>query len=251
MTPWESETHIPQDSSVTMSCNGEKNQALEWTITLPGHRVPFQFGFQAQVKKLHKHNFYKLKAMGNTVQLLINSTEGNNGTKIECVDVGSALTINETILIVDGEYTLDYIMELTHVLTKIMILIELVSVNLTLEAIDVDLQLINISWSQLHLNKSYTLTVTSLNTQPQLHESLGPYFLFTAPEGAPPCEVYNFSVAATYVGTTYTGPGCHVVLSRMLPSLPNKEGLESSFNYSIEREGVNAISITVSVKVRR
>ena len=123
--------------------------------------------------------------------------------------------------------------------------------NLMLEANDVDLQVVNISWSPVHFHKSYTLTVTSINTQPQLHESLGSYFLFTAPEGAPPCEVYNFSIAAAYVGTTYTGPGCHVVLSRMLPSLPNKEGLESSFNYSIEWEGVNAISITVSLKVRR
>ena len=91
----------------------------------------------------------------------------------------------------------------------------------------------------------------SENTQTQLHESLESFFLFTAPEGAPPCEVYNFSLTATYVDATYPGADCSVtvLLSRMLPSLPSKKGLESSLNYSIEREGVNAISITVSLKV--
>ena len=62
------------------------------------------------------------------------------------------------------------------------------------------------------------------------------YYHFTAPEGAPPCEVYNFSVTATYVGATYTGAGCSVasiVDNMMLPSLPNKGRLESSLMYSL------------------
>ena len=41
--------------------------------------------------------------------------------------------------------------------------------------------------------------------------------MFTAPEGAPPCEVYNFSVTATYAGATCTSP----VLNIMIPSLPD------------------------------
>ena len=60
---------------------------------------------------------------------------------------------------------------------------------------------------------------------------------FTANEGAPPCEVYNFSVIAIiYVGATYTGACCSVpspVLSTMLPSLPNLERLEFSLMYSL------------------
>ena len=116
------------------------------------------------------------------------------------------------------------------------------------------MQSIKISWNPLHLYESYTLMVTSENTQPQLHESLksSDSFLFTAPEGAPPCDVYNFSVTATYdvVGATNTRVGCSTVLSRMLPSLPNKQGMEYSLNYSIERKETNMISIIVSVKVR-
>ena len=66
-----------------------------------------------------------------------------------------------------------------------------------------------------------------------------PYYVFTAPEGAPPCEVYNFSVTATYIGATYTGAGCSVpspVLSRMLPSLPDIKRLQSSHSYSLEKQ---------------
>ena len=95
-----------------MSCDGEMNQTLKWAITLPGHSVPLQFGFPEQINELHKHNLYKQDAMldmDNTIQLLMNSTKGNNGTKIECVDIGSALTSDETTLTVNGEYTLDHI----------------------------------------------------------------------------------------------------------------------------------------------
>ena len=83
----------------------------------------------------------------------------------------------------------------------------------------------------------------------QLHE---PYYVFTAPEGAPPCEVYNFSVTATYVGATYTGAGCSVpspVLSRMLPSLPEIYKLESSHRYSLEKYATGDINLSVSFQV--
>ena len=62
------------------------------------------------------------------------------------------------------------------------------------------------------------------------------YYHFTAPEGAPLCEVYNFSVTATYVGATYTGSGCSVpsnTIEMMLPSLPNIARLEISLVYSL------------------
>jgi hypothetical protein len=117
--------------------------------------------------------------------------------------------------------------------------------------LDIGLQFINFSWSPLHLNESYTLTVNSENTQPQLHESLESSFLFTAPDDAPPCEVYNFTATFDSVGATSGVVGCSVVFSRMLPSLPNKQGLESSLNYSIEREDANTVSIVVSIKVSK
>ena len=92
--------------------------------------------------------------------------------------------------------------------------------------------------------------MNSENTQLQLHESLESSFLFTAPDDAPPCEVYNFTATFDSVGAS-AGVGCSVVLSRMLPSLPNKKGLESSLNYSIEREDANTVSVIVSIKVRK
>ena len=78
------------------------------------------------------------------------------------------------------------------------------------------------------------------------------YYHFTAPEGAPPCEVYNFSVTATYVGATYTGVGCSVpsnAIEMMLPSLPNIARLESSLTYSLvqnSKQFILNISFVVS-----
>ena len=94
------------------------------------------------------------------------------------------------------------------------------------DATDLHLQTVNISWSSLS-QSIYTLTImNSSNThnQPQILKLNQSYYEFTASEGVPPCEVYNFSVTATYVGATYTGARCSVpspVLSRMLPSLPD------------------------------
>jgi hypothetical protein len=77
------------------------------------------------------------------------------------------------------------------------------------------------------------------------------YYLFTAPEGAPPCEVYNFSVTATYVGATYTGAGCSVpspVISTMLPSPPSIDQLESSLNLVLSKKS-GVLSFHVSFEV--
>ena len=82
-----------------------------------------------------------------------------------------------------------------------------------------------------------------------LHET---FFEYYAPEDAPPCEVYNFSVTATYVGATYTGAGCSVpspVLSTMLPSLPDIDSMQSSVMYSLEKQSSGRITLIVSFKV--
>ena len=126
---------------------------------------------------------------------------------------------------------------------------------------DVDIQRVNISWNPQSqpfslvledINQIYMLTVTSSNTHPQTLQLHQPFYVFTAPEGAPPCEVYNFSVTATYVGATYTGAGCSVpspVLSRMLPSLPDISRLESSVEYSLEKHSDSSIALNVSFMV--
>ena len=75
---------------------------------------------------------------------------------------------------------------------------------------------------------------------------------FTAPEGAPPCEVYNFSVTAPYsiVGANYTVAGqfCSVsspVLSRMLPSLPNIDEVESTLSYLLSKKPKRGLALQV------
>ena len=116
---------------------------------------------------------------------------------------------------------------------------------------------IDLSWSQetqglddSALNFLLTIRHGSSSDSVSLNE---PHYNFTAPEGAPPCEVYNFSVTATYVGATYTGAGCSVpspVLSTMLPSLPSIDRLESSLNFVLNKKfGHSGLSLQVSFEV--
>ena len=121
-----------------------------------------------------------------------------------------------------------------------------------LEAVDGGIpQSVNISWTSTSHYQDVTqpnqLTVTSASTQELLIPLHDSHYQFTAPDNAPPCEVYNFSVTATPVGATYTGDGCSVpspVLSRMLPSLPDISDLESSMNYSLMKDSSGVILFT-------
>ena len=112
---------------------------------------------------------------------------------------------------------------------------------------------INLTWDLSAGDQAqiFLLTIShgSSSDNVSLNES---YYHFTAPEGAPPCEVYNFSVTATYVGATYTGAGCSVpsnVIEMMLPSLPNIARLEISLVYSLvqsSKQFILSISFEVS-----
>ena len=112
---------------------------------------------------------------------------------------------------------------------------------------------INISWSTLPIsenNQTYTVTIKDSNHLLTISRRSQPYFVFTAPEDAPPCEVYNFSVTATYVGATYTGAGCSVPssINTMLPSLPDTKPLESSIQYILMKEVMKIIlNVTFNV----
>lgn len=88
-----------------MSCTGEKSRNLEWFITLPDsnpHR--HHFFYEQVIEYLNNHSFYEMPEiindMGRTIQPLISSTEGENGSVIECVDIGLSLIINKTIIMV-------------------------------------------------------------------------------------------------------------------------------------------------------
>ena len=123
-----------------------------------------------------------------------------------------------------------------------------------MKVFDVGIGSVNLTW-ELSLggaDQIFLLTIShgssSDNNYLSLNES---YYHFTAPEGAPPCEVYNFSVTATYVGTTYTGAGCSVpsnAIEMMLPSLPNIARLESSLVYSLVQNSTHFI-LNISFEV--
>ena len=105
------------------------------------------------------------------------------------------------------------------------------------------------------INQTFEVTVVSTNTRDSTyHEIHEPNFVFQAPEGALPCEVYNFTVTGAYdnVGATYTGDGCSVpspVLSIMLPSLPNISGIDSSLHYMLEKTSTMGFVLRVSFTV--
>ena len=116
---------------------------------------------------------------------------------------------------------------------------------------------VNISWSSLISSVKFenvTLIVSSANTKQRDFQLEDNYCEFTAPESAPPCEVYNFSVTATlsYVGATYTGAGCSLaspVVSKMLPSLPVIKGEQSSVNLTVEKSS-GELTVSVNFKVK-
>ena len=104
---------------------------------------------------------------------------------------------------------------------------------------------INLTWSQesspmIDKPQNFLLTIKHDSDSQVISLNDSSYY-FTAPEGAPPCEIYNFSVTAPYniVGANYTVAGCSVsspVLSRMLPSLPDIDEVESTLSYSLTKE---------------
>ena len=75
------------------------------------------------------------------------------------------------------------------------------------------------------------------------------YFIFSGSDSAPACEVYNFSVTATYVGATYTGAGCSEpsIETFMLPSLPDIRELEKSIKNQLMKEAMISLIITFKV----
>ena len=117
---------------------------------------------------------------------------------------------------------------------------------------------INVTWSnelERGALQNFSLTISSRSLQQVIPLNVSSYY-FAAPEGAPPCEVYNFSVTASYdiVGATYTGASCSLpspVLSRMLPSVRDIDQLESSLSYLLMKQpnGGLALEVLLSVSI--
>ena len=102
-------------------------------------------------------------------------------------------------------------------------------------------------------NFSLTINYGSNSQVISLNES---YFYFTAPEGAQPCEVYNFSVIAPYdiAGANYSIAGCSIpspVLSKMLPSLPDIDEVESTLSYLLKKQPNGGLVLQVLFTVSK
>lgn len=92
----------------------------------------------------------------------------------------------------------------------------------------------------------------SSNSKTQYFQLNDTNYIFTAPKGSDPCDVYNFSVTATYTGAIYTGADCSVpseIYSMMLPSLPDIENVESTLNYSVEKRSAERVSLNIQFEV--
>ena len=109
--PWERTTYVPHNSSVRINCTANSSvYSPVWSILLSGTTAITQFSFERSIMLLNSRGFYKVPlpevqtgTLNKTIQLLINNTEGNNGTLIMCNDIVSATLFSETTLIINGK----------------------------------------------------------------------------------------------------------------------------------------------------
>ena len=107
--PWATNTLIPQGSTVTVNCTASsKHNSLYWTIILPD-RVNVEATFTANEfirTTLNRRGFYEMPAVNHTfettIRLYINSTAGNNGSMLRCLNGFDV--VQETTIIVYGKY---------------------------------------------------------------------------------------------------------------------------------------------------
>ena len=123
--PWDSYTYIPQESSVYINCTAESSQNPGWTIQLPGRTATLQFTFPASISTLNDRGFYLLPEIDlgmtmKTIQLLINSTIGINGTVVRCDDTGTGnLIAHTTLFVFDGKYSISNTQALIQIFYKV------------------------------------------------------------------------------------------------------------------------------------
>ena len=238
---------VPQDAYVLMNCTAGSHLSPVWSIDLANDSSSVQFQFGSRMELLNSHGFYELPKieMSGTViilRLLVNETTRNNETVIYC----SHNSAPYTTLSVFGKFSYHSCLRCYHNYYV------LEPAQLMLEVSDIKSDAINITW---HHESEQTVRTFSLTITYGSHVEVIPlsesYHYFTAPEAAPSCEVYNFSVTATQydiVGATYTGAGCSVhssVLSRMLPSLPDIEQVESTLSYVLIKQSNGGLVLQV------
>lgn len=124
---------------------------------------------------------------------------------------------------------------------------------------DMTINGVNISWTQNSSGdplagwpdtmQTYSLTISHGSSSQTIHLTESSYY-FPVPDGVPSCEVYNFSVAVTFVGAS--ADCSHVsspVISRTLPPLPDIDQVESSLSYSLTKYSKQGIILSISFEV--
>ena len=247
---------VPQDSTVEMNCSANPGDSSFWAVDLGNDSAAVQYQFGVREDFLNSHGFYELSQIETpgmtTLRLLINDTSAaNNQTTILC-RINAQRALSTTLFIFSklrhGTYTI-------LILICIFLLLDQSQLEMSIQ--DIGLNSVSITWSRatVDVGQNFTLEIrhrSELITSVSLNNES--YYNFTAPEGSAPCEVYNFSVTATYIGARYIGAGCSAsspVLSRRLPSLPDIKGLERSLKHSIAIEQLSQdIILIVSFEVR-
>ena len=94
----------------------------------------------------------------------------------------------------------------------------------------------------------YNLTISHGSSSQEISLNVSNYH-FTAYEGGlwPPCEVYNFSVTAAYVGAIYSGDGCSVHLETLM--LYSRSTNEDWREVNLFGELILNIRVEVSIKI--
>ena len=81
--------YVPHNASVHINCTTDSDSPF-WAIDLPGDQLTTPFQFATRGKVLNDYGLYELPRIGTpgmppTLRLLVNDTEINNQTVIECV----------------------------------------------------------------------------------------------------------------------------------------------------------------------
>jgi hypothetical protein len=105
----ETVTYIPEDSStVQINCTvNATTDELAWSIRFTNSSSDRRFINQHSKALLNRKGFFQLTEVTTgtkkTIQLLMNSTVGNNGTLVQCFYPGQATVVAETTIFLYGK----------------------------------------------------------------------------------------------------------------------------------------------------
>ena len=89
-------------SCIDTSSESDIESSLEWSIKLPDREINDNFEHAQKKKILNDRGFYELPPTAETTRLLVNNTDGINGTVLKCADVLSGQLLQKTTLLVYG-----------------------------------------------------------------------------------------------------------------------------------------------------